>query len=100
MAISKAHMDALSLAVNANIFEPEAMSAILSKANLQMLALASNLSDEALDDELKEAKSRPAAKPVATKKEDKTDKAEETPAKEEEEKTEEEAAEGLGALFG
>ncbi len=102
MAISKAHMDALSLAINANIFEPEAMAAILSKANLQMLALASNLGDEALDDELKEAKSKPAAKPAATEKEDKSDKAEETPPaeEEEEEKTEEEAAEGLGALFG
>jgi large subunit ribosomal protein L10 len=99
MAISKAHMDALSLAVNANIFEPEAMGAILSKANLQMLALASHLGDDALDDELKEVKSRPAAKPVATEKEDKTDKAEESQA-EEEEKTEEEAMEGLGALFG
>jgi large subunit ribosomal protein L10 len=99
-AISKAHMDALSLAINANIFEPEAMEAILSKANLQMLALASNLGDDALDDELKEAKSKPA-QPVKAVKEDKTDKAEETPAEEkEEEKTEEEAAEGLGALFG
>jgi large subunit ribosomal protein L10 len=100
MAISKAHMDALSLAINANIFEPEAMEAILSKANLQMLALASNLGDDALDDELKEAKSKPA-QPVKAVKEDKTDKTEETPAEEkEEEKTEEEAAEGLGALFG
>jgi large subunit ribosomal protein L10 len=101
MAVSKAHMDALALAVNANIFEPEAMSAILSKANLQMLALASNLSDDALDDDLKEAKSRPVAKPAAVQEEDKSDKAEEAePEEEEEEKTEEEAAEGLGALFG
>jgi large subunit ribosomal protein L10 len=100
MAISKAHMDALSLAINANIFEPEAMGAILSKANLQMLALVSKLSDEALDEELKEAKLKPS-QPVKAAEEDKTDKAEEAEAvKEEGEKTEEEAAEGLGALFG
>jgi len=94
MAISKAHMDAISLAIGANIFEPEVMDAILSKANLQMLALVSVLSDDALDDELK---SKKQAKPVAKVKEEKAKEKEE---EKEEEKTEDEAMEGLGALFG
>ena len=77
-----------------------------------MLSLASNLSDDAIDEELKEslgsAKTQPETKPTETKKDagkekeqaDKETKDKDTKKDEEaEEVSEEEAAAGLGALF-
>ncbi len=97
--IMKAVMDAKNLAINAGIFEKDVMPEILSKAYAEMLALASLLPDEALDDDLK---NRISGLKVEVKVEEKVEeKKEEEEEKEEEEKGgEEEALEGLGALFG
>ncbi len=98
IAVAKAFREAVALALEAAIFEPEIMDKLMAKANMQMLALAQKLSDEALDEELKSVKS--AQKPQSV---------EETPLKEEDEQEEEEKEEkvseeealgGLGALFG
>ncbi|NOY11020.1 MAG: 50S ribosomal protein L10 [Archaeoglobi archaeon] len=98
--IQKAFMDAKNLAINAVIYEPEAMPDILAKAHSEMLSLASLLSDDALDDELRELlSSRPAAQ-IAAAEEKVEEKAEEEKEEEEEEEKEESALEGLGALFG
>jgi len=94
--IMKAVMDAKNLAINACIFEKDVMPELLSKANAEMLALASRLSDETLDDDLKQRLSGLTAQVV--KEEKVEEKKEEEEEKEEEQ--EEEAIEGLGALFG
>ncbi|MBE8540085.1 50S ribosomal protein L10 [Geoglobus acetivorans] len=97
--IQKAFLDAKNLAINAAVFEKEVMPDILAKAYSEMLAVANLLSDEALDEDLKErlsglsvAAQQPAAEQV--------DEAKEEEEEEEEEPKEEEALEGLGALFG
>jgi large subunit ribosomal protein L10 len=96
LLIQKAARDAMNLAINANILTSETTDKILSKAYAQMLAVASELSDEALDDDLREKLSSTAVS--AAPAEDNT----EEPEEEEEEEEEEEvsAAAGLGALFG
>jgi len=98
--LAKAHMNALNLAVNAQVANEETIKVMLSKANAQMLSLASKVSNEGLDEELKTMLSA-APKPQEPKDggdEGKTeDKKEE---KKEEKVSEEEAAAGLGALFG
>ncbi len=96
LLIQKAARDAMNLAINANILTSETTDKILSKAYSQMLAVASELSDEALDDDLREKLSSTAV--AAAPAEDNT----EEPVEEEEEEEEEEvsAAAGLGALFG
>ena len=53
LLIQKAANEALNLAVFANILTSETADRILSKAYSQMLALASKLSEDATDDELK-----------------------------------------------
>lgn len=95
--IQKAANEAMNLAVNANILTSETTDKILSKAYAQMLAVASLLCPEALDDELSDKlNSVPAqAAPV-----DNTEEPEEEVVEEEEEDEEESAAAGLGALFG
>ena len=97
--LSSAHMKALNLAVNAEIFTSEALKILIAKANAQGLSVASHLSEDALDDELKGRLSSVPAAPAAAAapaEEKKEEEAEE----EEEEVSEEEAAAGLGALFG
>jgi len=96
LLIQKAANEAINLAVYANILTSETTDRILSKAYAQMLAVASLLSDDALDDELSEKlNSVPAqAAPV-----DNTEEPEEEEVEEEEEE-EVSAAAGLGALFG
>lgn len=98
----KAFSESRNLAVNAVIYEPEIMETLLAKGQGQILALAGSLSDEALDEDLKAL----LGAQVAAGKVEKTE-PEEEPAKEEvreeaaeKEATEEEAAGGLGALFG
>jgi large subunit ribosomal protein L10 len=98
LLVSKAHMNALNLAVNGDIANEETIKIMLSKANVQMLSLASKV-PAALDDELKSALSnvpKPSQGPKGGegKKEDKKEE------KKEEKVSEEEAAAGLGALFG
>ena len=97
--IQNAASKSMNLALNAEILTSKTTDLLLSKAYLQMLALASEIAsknEEALDDELLDKlKSRPQAVEVKAeeKPEDKED-------EEEEEEKEEDAAAGLGALFG
>lgn len=98
--IIKAFNDARNLAVNAGIFAKDIMGDLLAKAHAEMLALASSLPDEALDDELKSMLSglveiTSQTTPVAEEEEKEEEEEEES-----EEEKEEEAIEGLGALFG
>jgi large subunit ribosomal protein L10 len=99
--LGKAVSESRNLAVNAVIYEPEIMDILLSKGQIQMLAIAGLVSDEALDEDLI---ARLGAQVAVSKVETE---AKEEPAEEEtkeeaaeEEATEEEAAGGLGALFG
>ncbi|RLI79485.1 50S ribosomal protein L10 [Archaeoglobales archaeon] len=96
----KAFTDARNLAINACIFEKDVMQDIITKAHSEMIALASILPEEALDDELKNL-ATVAVKPEVEEKVEETEETkEEEEEEEEEEKKEEEAIEGLGALFG
>jgi len=96
--LANAHMKALNLAVNAKVANEETIKLMLAKANVQMLSVASKVSPEALDDELKgvlsAAPKAPEQKGGEGKKEDKKEE------KKEEKVSEDEAAAGLGALFG
>ena len=99
LLIMKAVMEAKNLAINACIIEKDVIPDLLAKAYSQMLALASVLPDEALDDDLKSRLSgvKVTKEEVEEKKEEEKKEEEE---EKEEEKSEEEALEGLGALFG
>lgn len=97
--LSKASREAFNLTINAKFPTKETIEFLLQKANAEMLSLASN-APEALDDELKE---RLAVSPKADEKRDDEDKPEEKEEEKKEEKkevSEEEAASGLGQLFG
>jgi large subunit ribosomal protein L10 len=97
--LAKAHTNALNLAVNSGVVNAETIKLMLAKASSQMMALASR-APEALDEELKKAMS---ATPAATpRKDDEGDsgKKDDKDKKDEEKVSEEEAAAGLGALFG
>ncbi len=99
--IAKAASEALNLAVNAAIPTSESIEALIARAQREMMALAS-LAPEALDDELKEAlSSAPRNPPDAGAGGDgEAEEKKEEPEEEEEEVSEEDAAAGLGALFG
>ncbi len=97
--IMKAVIDARNLAINAGIFEKDVMPDLLAKAYAEMLALASHLPDDALDDDLKNRISGLQAKVEKVEEKVEEEKKEEEE-KEEEEEAEESALEGLGALFG
>jgi len=99
LLIAKAAREATGLAVEATIFEPEVMDTFLSRAHSQMMALALQLKEDALDDDLKEKISSKAKtqEPAPAAAEEEKEAEEEEP---EEEASEEDAAAGLGALFG
>jgi len=96
--LTNAYMKALNLAVNSGFPTKETVKLMLAKANAQMLALASK-APAALDDELKKALEG-APRPPEDKGGEgkKSEKKEEK--KEEKKVSEDEAAAGLGALFG
>ncbi|MCK5452164.1 MAG: 50S ribosomal protein L10 [Candidatus Aenigmarchaeota archaeon] len=93
--IGKAHMEALNLAVNAGVANSETILMFISKAQSQMNAVASVLPDEARGGMVVV---KQEAVPDAGDKDG--DKDEAGPAEKEEEKKPEEAAAGLGSLFG
>ena len=98
--LSKAHMSAFNLAVNAGVVNSDTVKMMLSKANAQMLSLASKMPD-ALDDELKgKLSAAPTQSPKKEDDEDKGDQKDDKDKKDDEKVSEEEAAAGLGALFG
>lgn len=100
LLLSKAHMDSLNLAVNAQIANKDTIKLMLAMANAQMLSVASKV-PAALDDDLKNSLSN-ANKPSSggaaggsqPKKEEKKEE------KKDEKVSEDQAAAGLGALFG
>lgn len=97
LALVKGHRNALALALEAGIMEKAVIGRLLSKANLQMLSLASNLKEDALGEQLR-AKLFVEPKPKADA-EVKTEQ-KDAEAKAEEKKSEDEAMSGLGSLFG
>ncbi len=100
LIIAKADMEARTLALNIDFFEPDLVVQFLSKGNAEALALASVLAEkdpDAIPSEIvtqvkAQATSAPAAAPDEVAAESKE------PDKDEEE--EEEAVTGLGGLFG
>lgn len=102
LLLAKAHSEAFNLAMSSEYTTEETIKLLISKANAQSLALASRLPDEALDDDAKgKLSQRPKAEP-AFEAETKKNDDEERKDKDQEEKkvSEDEAASGLGALFG
>jgi large subunit ribosomal protein L10 len=97
LLIQKAANEAMNLAVNANILTSETTDKILSKAYAQMLAVASLLSSDALDEDLSDKLNSVPAQAAPA---DNTEEPEEEVEEEEEEEEEVSAAAGLGALFG
>ena len=96
--ISTAHSKAYNVAIEAAIPTDKTSDMLIALANAKMLALAGELSSDAIDDEIanKLANVAVAAAPVAEEAEEEVEEEEE----EEEDKSEETAALGLGALFG
>ncbi|MGZ4905403.1 MAG: 50S ribosomal protein L10 [Halobacteriota archaeon] len=93
--------EAFNLAINAEIFEPDVIETLLSRAQANALTLANVLPDEALDEQLRAIKGSTTPSSVEqeaeTRKEKETE--EEHEEKQEEDETESGAA-GLGSLFG
>ena len=100
--LQKASFEAMNLAVNAEIFEPEVLKTLLSRAQAVALTLVSKLPNEALDEELIALKDAHATAPEPVEEQRAQKKAaEESEEKEEDEAKESESGmEGLGALFG
>ncbi|MGD9963379.1 MAG: 50S ribosomal protein L10, partial [Thermoplasmata archaeon] len=96
--LANAHQKALNLAVNAKVAHEETIKLMLAKATAEMLSLASQV-PSALDDELKGALSA-APKGPEQKKGGEGEKEGKKEEKKEEKVSEDEAAAGLGALFG
>lgn len=91
--LANAHYKALNFAVNTNIANKVTIKLMLAKANAQMLSLASKVL-AALDDDLRGALTNVPKPPEDKGKEAKKEE------KEEKKVSEDEAAAGLGALFG
>lgn len=91
--LANAHYKALNFAVNAKIANKVTIKLMLAKANAQMLSLASKV-PAGLDDDLKGALTNVPKPPEDKGKEAKKEE------KEEKKVSEDEAAAGLGALFG
>ena len=96
--ISTAHTKAYNVAIEGAFLTDKTSDMLIALANAKMLALAGELSSDAIDDEIanKLANVAVAAAPVV---EEAAEEEEEEP-EEEEDKSEETAALGLGALFG
>ncbi len=96
MKIAEVFVKAINLGVNACIVNDKTAEHLLAKANMQLLALASSLPEDArgsIDVSAASAVSEQQSTQTEEKKEDKKE-------EEKEEKSEEEAAAVLGALFG
>ncbi len=105
LLIQSAHSKALNLLYNANIISPASIEFMLQKAHLHMLNLITQIAPEGLDDELKKLlgsgqgeKQDITEAPVPKDKKELDKEAENE--KKDEEVSEEEAAAGLGQLFG
>ena len=95
--ISTAHTKAYNVAIEAAIPTDKTSDMLIALANAKMLALAGELSSDAIDDEIANKLANVAvAAPVV----EEAAEEEEVEEEEEEDKSEETAALGLGALFG
>ena len=96
--ISTAHTKAYNVAIEGAFLTDKTSDMLIALANAKMLALAGELSSDAIDDEIanKLANVAVAAAPVV----EEAAEEEEVEEEEEEDKSEETAALGLGALFG
>jgi len=95
--VNKAYAAAIALALSQNILTDETAKHIIAKAHGEMLALSSSLPDNALSEELRSSMVASVAPTTAPAEESKSS---EAPKKEEPEEKNENAAAGLGALFG
>jgi len=98
--VAKAVSESRNLSVNGVIFSPGVMDILMYKAQSEMLALASVLSEEALDDDMKGLLGAQAAASQSAAEDKAAPTDEEAEEESAEEVTEEDAAGGLGALFG
>ncbi len=95
--IGSAHSKAFNVGIEAAIMNSKTSDMLIALANAKMLSLAGEVSADALDDELSDKLANVAvAAPVAVDEEETAVEEEE----EEEDNSEENAAIGLGALFG
>jgi len=102
--LSKAYTDALAVGIEAGVYEPEVLDNLLAEADSDVRALAAQLDDEALSEELRGVEPEPEPEP-----EEEEEEAEETEDEEEEAEgeedaqddgdTEEDVSEGMGNLF-
>ena len=95
--LGKVYQDSKALAMSESIITDDNLADLIAQANASMIALASNLSEDALSDDLKTAKSNSSSS-TPSPADDAEPKTEEKP--KEEEKKPEAAAAGLGSLFG
>ncbi|MCF2135779.1 MAG: 50S ribosomal protein L10 [Candidatus Thorarchaeota archaeon] len=100
LIIAKADMEARTLALNIDFFEPDLLAQFLSKANAEALALSSVLAEKNPDaipsEVLSQVQAQAASAVAASTSESATE--EKEPEKEEED--EDDAVAGLGGLFG
>jgi large subunit ribosomal protein L10 len=101
--LSKAYRDALAVGIEAGVYEPEVLDNLLAEADSDVRALAAQLDDDALPEELRGVEPEPEPEP-----EEEAEEAEETEDEEEAEgeedtgddgDTEEDVSEGMGNLF-
>ena len=105
--LSKAYTDALAVGIEAGVYEPEVLDNLLAEADSDVRALAAQLDDDALPEELQGVEAEPAPAPEEQEAEDKAESEaeseEEDEAKEEAEDddddSDEDVAEGMGNLF-
>jgi large subunit ribosomal protein L10 len=105
--LSKAYTDALAVGIEAGVYEPEVLDNLLAEADSDVRALATQLDDDALPEELRGVEAEPAPEPEEQEAEDKAESEaeseEEDEAKEEAEDddddSDEDVAEGMGNLF-
>ncbi len=100
--LQRGAQEAFNIAVNAEVFEPDVMEALLSRAQSSALALTNVLPDEALGEQLRDRKGTSAAAQPTEEAQIIEESEEEEKAEEEREDKEEEpesGAAGLGALF-
>ena len=109
--LSKAYRDALAVGIEAGVYEPEVLDSLLAEADSDVRALAAQLDDDALPEELQgvEAEQAPAPEPSEETEEEAEEDGEDEEAEAEEEEaeagddddgdTDEDVSEGMGNLF-
>jgi large subunit ribosomal protein L10 len=105
--LSKAYRDALAVGIEAGVYEPDVLDSLLAEADADVRALAANLDDDALPDELKgvEAPAEPVEEEAddAEEEEDTDDVGEQDEQEADEaddgEEDDEDVSEGMGNLF-